>query len=118
MELEGKLKMKFPYNVDKPTYVYVYAGEGPAAASRRIFATRGEKPSLKVYGISVSTDSFIKGDANRDGVVDEKDVNTIVSHIMGGIPENFDEEAADLNGDKKVNVADIVELNKLLAPKD
>ena len=66
----------------------------------------------------MSTDSYLKGDANRDGEVDEKDVNTIVSYIMGDIPEHLDEEAADLNGDKKVNVADIVELNKLLAPKD
>ena len=118
MELEGKLKMKFPYNVTEPTYVYIYAGEASAAGSRKFGSRGNESPSLKIYGISVSTDSYLKGDANRDGEVDEKDVNTIVSHILGGIPENFDEEAADLNGDKKVNVADIVELNKLLAPKN
>ena len=49
MELEGKLKMKVPYNVTEPTYVYIYAGQD--ASSSRTRAT--SKPSLKIYGISL-----------------------------------------------------------------
>lgn len=33
---------------------------------------------------------------------------------MGDTPEDFDEEAANLNGDDRIDVADIVLLNKLL----
>jgi Ca2+-binding EF-hand superfamily protein len=61
--------------------------------------------------------SFGNGDANDDGYIDEKDVNAIVEYIMGNISENpydFNEYSADLNGDGKVDVADIVELNILL----
>lgn len=32
---------------------------------------------------------------------------------MGQTPTGFDEEAADVNGDKVVNVADIVEIVKM-----
>lgn len=67
MELAGKLKMKVPYNVNEPTYVYIYAGQTVASAR-----TRSEEiPSLKIYGISLEVEN-------------------------------------DFNGDKKVNVADIV----------
>ena len=55
-----------------------------------------------------------KGDANCDKVTDEKDRDAIVSHIMGKNPEVFDETAADINNDNKVNAADVVELNNLL----
>jgi hypothetical protein len=67
MELAGKLKMKVPYNVNEPTYVYIYAGQTVASARTR----SGEIPSLKIYGISLEVEN-------------------------------------DINGDKKVNVADIV----------
>lgn len=60
---------------------------------------------------------FVLGDANNDGDVNEKDRNYIVRHIMGDTPDDFDKEAADMNDDKKVNVADIVELNSLLDTK-
>ena len=33
---------------------------------------------------------------------------------MGDTPEDFDDEAANLNGDDRIDVADIVLLNKLL----
>lgn len=55
-----------------------------------------------------------KGDANCDKVTDGKDRDAIVSHIMGENPEVFDETAADINNDNKVNAADVVELNNLL----
>ena len=56
----------------------------------------------------------IMGDANGDFKLDQKDVTAIVNHIMGDSPDNFDEKAADMNGDEKIDVTDIVLLNKLL----
>ena len=58
------------------------------------------------------------GDANSDGNVDEMDMIAIANHIMGETLEDFDEKAADMNGDQKIDVADIVELINQLAPKD
>ena len=110
MELEGKLKMKFPYNVTEPTYVYIYAGEASAAGSRKSGSRGIESPSLKIYGISVSTDTYLKGDANGDGVISDADVIAVKDYIMGNEPENFVFEGADANEDGKVNVADIVEI--------
>lgn len=57
--------------------------------------------------------SYIPGDVNSNGEVDENDIIAIVKHIMGQTPDNFDEEAADVNQDQKVNVADIVEIVKM-----
>ena len=54
-----------------------------------------------------------KGDVNGDGDVDQKDIDAIVSYLYGDITDDFDEEAADVNGDKVVNVADIVESVKM-----
>lgn len=56
----------------------------------------------------VEMDSEIKGDANNDGKVDNEDINSIVEYILRGNTEYFIFKNADANGDKKVNVADIV----------
>lgn len=57
---------------------------------------------------------LLPGDANSNGKVDIDDLNAIVNYIMGDTPDNFDEDAADLNGDKVVNAVDIVKLIDLL----
>ena len=57
----------------------------------------------------------VKGDANGDGELSETDRNYIVRHILGDTPDDFDEEAANLNGDDKIDVSDIVILNKRLS---
>ena len=59
----------------------------------------------------------IKGDANNDCEVNEADVKIIAGYIMGTLGfelGNFNFDAADVNGDKKINVADIVLLQKLI----
>ena len=53
MELEGKLKVKFPYNVGEETLVYIYAGESASARGRRF--AESDKGSLKIYGIECET---------------------------------------------------------------
>lgn len=60
------------------------------------------------------TVELLLGDANSDGELSEADRNYITRHIMGDTPDDFDNEAANLNGDDRIDVADIVLLNKLL----
>ena len=55
-----------------------------------------------------------KGDVNSDGKVDQYDLRDLVEYIMGGKPNGVTEESANVNGDNKVNVADIVALTSLL----
>ena len=56
MELNGKLKVTFPYNVSETTYVYIYAG---AANEAKGFGTTNdaEDAALKIYGIEFIRDN-------------------------------------------------------------
>ena len=53
---------------------------------------------------------ILDGDVNLDGKVTMADVVAVVAYIMDEAPEGFYESLADLNGDEKVNVADLVML--------
>ena len=57
MELDGKLKVKFPYNVSEPTYVYIYGGMG-AAGAKTMGANRAKSAAdlLKIYGFEIVSD--------------------------------------------------------------
>ena len=55
----------------------------------------------------------IPGDANSDGVVDSKDIDAISKYIIEGDVNGFIFKNADVNGDKKVNIVDIVLINKI-----
>ena len=66
------------------------------------------------YQNGVLTVTINTGDANGDGDVTEVDANVIAKHIMGQTPTGFDKDAADVNGDKKINAADIVALITLI----
>ena len=57
------------------------------------------------------------GDANGDGDVTNADVEAVAKHIMGQTPTGFDKEVADVNGDKVVNVADIVDIVEIVKMK-
>lgn len=57
------------------------------------------------------------GDANGDGVVDENDINAIAEQIMDPYSKDFyefNEYSADVNGDEKVDAADIVEIVNMI----
>ena len=54
--------------------------------------------------------SEIKGDANNDGKVDNMDIVAIIDYIMRGKMQGFIFKNADVNVDKNVNAADIVEI--------
>ncbi len=71
MVLVGKMKMKVPYTVDKPTYVYIYAGEMELNEARGDTRASGMS-SLKLYGISV--------DSNAQGITDALSVASATRH--------------------------------------
>ena len=52
--------------------------------------------------------TFIKGDANGDGVVTITDAVAVVNKILGNASENFNESAADVNGDGVITITDAV----------
>lgn len=54
------------------------------------------------------------GDVNCDGKVNNDDLNDLVSYIMGNNPNGVTQETANLNGDNKVDIADVVALVSLL----
>ncbi len=115
MELSGKLKMKFPYNVNEESLVYIFAGSTEVSNARGIRKAI-EKRCLKIYGIEWENQT-IAGDANGDGIVDEADIMEIVNYLMGKPSEKFNEIAADANGDSVVNAADIVAIVNILQKK-
>ena len=59
MELDGKLKVKFPYDVTEETLVYIYGGTS-AAGAKASGARRApsDADALKIYGIEVENDSM------------------------------------------------------------
>ena len=56
----------------------------------------------------------MKGDVNSDSKVNQDDLRDLVEYIMGNKPNGVTEESANVNGDKKVNIADVVALTPLL----
>ena len=55
-----------------------------------------------------------KGDVNFDDSVDASDIVEIINYIMGKQPKKFDKEAADMNNDNVVNIADIIIIANIL----
>lgn len=60
------------------------------------------------------TQGTIVGDVNDDGKRDYEDVKAVESYIMGIMPTKFLYTVADMNGDDKINVIDIVRILKLI----
>ena len=55
MELNGKLKVTFPYNVSETTLVYIYAGA--ASEAKGFGAPASDDAALKIYGIEFIRDN-------------------------------------------------------------
>lgn len=56
----------------------------------------------------------LTGDANKDGVVDAVDVNTIVDYIMYKFPKPFDFSLADVNADGMIDAADVMAVTDIM----
>lgn len=62
---------------------------------------------------------FMKGDVYRDGVIDEKDLTALVEIVLGKVtienkPDNYDFDAAYVNDDEYINIADVTALVNIL----
>ena len=68
---------------------------------------------INVGQAKVVQETDILGDANSDGVVDSKDIDAISKYIIEGNANGFNFKNADVNVDKKVNIVDIVLINKI-----
>ena len=69
MELEGKLKISFPYNVTSESLVCIYAGT--SAEAKGLNATSSTDAALKIYGIE-----FLKDDTTPiDGPTPDPSLN-------------------------------------------
>ena len=110
------------------TDVYCYAEAVPNTHFDAFDATPTEKSTLHVpakavelYRTSWPWSDFkaivvlgSRGDANSDGVIDDRDIYAIVDYIVKGKTEGFNFNNADVNGDQKVNVADIVKIINMI----
>ena len=57
---------------------------------------------------------FISYDVNEDGKIDNNDLQAIVDYIMGKASEDFIWQKADINGDSKVDAADVVKVVSII----
>ncbi|MBQ7442088.1 MAG: leucine-rich repeat protein [Prevotella sp.] len=68
MELDGKLKITFPYNVSEETLVYIYGSTKAAQAKRKMKGvTNTESGSLKIFGIEITSE----GTGIQDNLMDD-----------------------------------------------
>ena len=63
-----------------------------------------------------------KGDVDRDGDVDYDDVKALVKIVLGEVtiennPDNYDFDAAHVNEDEDINIADVTALVNILKPQ-
>jgi hypothetical protein len=74
-----------------------------------VIAHQGQGAS-GVLNVTFEKNSFVvvNGDASGDGVVDSDDIKVIAAYILGSKSDNFNFDRADINGDNKVDVADLV----------
>ncbi len=70
--------------------------------------TSGPPQSGFIYLNDCAIDLDLPGDANCDATVNVNDVVSSVAKILGGIPQPFCPQNADVNGDGVLNVADVV----------
>ena len=68
MELEGKLKATFPYEVATPSYVYIYAGQTAAGVKAQSGAVADGLGELKIYDIELSTGEDGIDEMTNDGL--------------------------------------------------
>ncbi|MCR4994656.1 MAG: leucine-rich repeat domain-containing protein [Bacteroidales bacterium] len=68
IELEGKLKATFPYEVATPSYVYIYAGQTAAGVKAQSGAVADGLGELKIYDIELSTGEDGIDEMTNDGL--------------------------------------------------
>lgn len=91
------------FDVDQNTVDYIYVPKGCITAYKDAWS-----------GVPTDILEIVKGDVNLDGYANEDDVDALSAYIVGKYPECFFVNLADMNGDNKIDSADIVELVNLI----
>ena len=91
------------YNVDKVNCT-LWVPKGCVLAYQDAF---GWKDFANIF-------ELVEGDLNLDEVVDQNDMDALVEFVMGKNPEGFYVGLADLNGDNKIDAADVVKMVDLV----
>ena len=66
----------------------------------------------------VAVAPFIKGDANESGEVTVTDAVVTAKYLLYQNPDPFNLEAADMNGDDKITITDVVKIANLILDQD
>ena len=103
--------LEVPYDVEEDTYVYIYMVQ--KASGTRI-GKRGTAHGVIYKVMCASAPAPVAGNANGIGGVDKFDVQIIADYMMGKNPPGFYFAKADVNGDDKVNVVDLVKVIKMV----
>ena len=105
-------------NWDETNYVNIYS-----PSSAMLYVPAGTKPKYVAAkgwnwfaGIEEMEPSALPGDADGSGDVNVADIDAVVRYIMTGDTTNFVFGNANLNGDDKVDAADLVLLIKKVKP--
>ena len=115
-----------PFAVDDATFVY--KSQWNSEASQYVYTQLPAtlyvpKGKVAVYQNTSGWNWFAgieeikssgKGDVNGDGFVDADDIQAIADYIMGKNPSGFNFANANMNGDTKVDAADLVLLVNLV----
>ena len=72
-------------------------------------------PAIDTY-FSLTEETPEPGDADGNGKVEAADIDAVVKYILEGDYEGFNFDNANLNGDDKVDAADLVLLIKKVKP--
>jgi hypothetical protein len=91
------------FDVDQFTVDYIYVPKGCITA----YKDKWSGPITDILEI-------VNGDVNLDGEANEDDVEALADYIVGGYPECFFVNLADLNGDNKVDINDLVILISII----
>lgn len=87
--------------------------ENAVKENATLYVPKGTTAAYRSAGWTFTITNIVEvilGDVNSDDKLNGKDVKAIAKHIMGNTPVDFNIDAADINGDNNVNVADIVGL--------
>ena len=75
----------------------------------------GYEPADKMFNIRIGS---LPGDANGDGYVTIADVMAVVDNILGNTPKDFDFDAANVNNDEAITIADAVGIVNIMLSEE